>query len=262
MSFWLVSTDLDGTLLNHHTYEYQAVLPALNWLKQQEIPVILNSSKTYAELSDWRQKLNLQQPIICENGGVVHLQGENPILIGKPYHEIIDLLRKLKAELGWQFEGFSDFSPEQIVEHTGLQLEDAERAKQRETTEPILWQDSEQNLAAFKQKLDEAGLQLQKGGRFYHVMADHDKGSSLQYLMRNFWRLLWGRDDFKILALGDGENDRSQLEIADIAVVLPSANQQYLQLNSNNQIYQTNQPAPEGWAEAVTYLQPDLVAAE
>ncbi|HBO91798.1 MAG TPA: mannosyl-3-phosphoglycerate phosphatase, partial [Gammaproteobacteria bacterium] len=35
----LVFTDLDGTLLDHHTYRFQAASPALERLREAGIPV-------------------------------------------------------------------------------------------------------------------------------------------------------------------------------------------------------------------------------
>ncbi|MGA0327631.1 MAG: hypothetical protein ACO3OK_11595, partial [Limisphaerales bacterium] len=42
---WVVVTDLDGSLLDHHTYSFEAALPALSVLKEEGIPLILNTSK-------------------------------------------------------------------------------------------------------------------------------------------------------------------------------------------------------------------------
>ncbi|MCG8099497.1 MAG: mannosyl-3-phosphoglycerate phosphatase, partial [Candidatus Thiodiazotropha taylori] len=35
---WLVFTDLDGTLLDHHSYDFSPALPALRLLKENQIP--------------------------------------------------------------------------------------------------------------------------------------------------------------------------------------------------------------------------------
>ena len=47
---WLVVTDLDGTLLDHHTYSFDAAKSALEQLEERGIPVIINSSKTAREI--------------------------------------------------------------------------------------------------------------------------------------------------------------------------------------------------------------------
>ena len=45
---WLVVTDLDGTMLNHHSYDVEDARMAVLKLQDKHIPVILNTSKTYA----------------------------------------------------------------------------------------------------------------------------------------------------------------------------------------------------------------------
>ena len=39
----LVSTDLDGTLLDHHTYEWQPALPAISALQAFSVPIVMNT---------------------------------------------------------------------------------------------------------------------------------------------------------------------------------------------------------------------------
>lgn len=118
-------------------------------------------------------------------------------------------------------------------------------------TEPILWLGEPPGLVVFEQALAQQGLQLQKGGRFYHVMGPHSKASTLKILLKNEHHYLGHQSDWQLLVLGDGENDRAMLEIADIAVVMPDSKGQYLTLNSTNQIYQAQQSAPDGWVEAI-----------
>ena len=251
MVSWLISTDLDGTLLNHKTYDYTGVVALLAKLEMQAVPVILNSSKTLAELTKWRQTLHLKWPVIGENGGVIQTDQSPPILIGRPINEIREFLNRWRDHHGQRFEGFGDWSVEQVIKHTGLSREDALNAQQRLVSEPILWLGEPPGLVLLEQALAQQGLQLQKGGRFYHVMAQHSKASTLKILLKNSDRYLGDPTDWHLLALGDGENDRAMLEMADFAVVMPDANGQYLSLDSNNQIYQAQQSAPQGWLDAV-----------
>lgn len=74
---FIVFTDLDGTILNHHTYAYQAVLPLLAKLRESNVPVVLNSSKTLSELVMWQQTFALDTPVIAENGGVVQYRSDS-----------------------------------------------------------------------------------------------------------------------------------------------------------------------------------------
>ena len=46
----LIFTDLDGTLLDSHTYDWQPAAAWLARLREKNIPLILCSSKTAAEM--------------------------------------------------------------------------------------------------------------------------------------------------------------------------------------------------------------------
>ncbi|HHT00469.1 MAG TPA: HAD-IIB family hydrolase [Thiomicrospira sp.] len=249
MTNYTIFSDLDGTLLNHHTYAYEAVLPLLEKLSDRNIPVILNSSKTLSELEVWQQKLKLNTPMIAENGGVIRYDdGENvhTKLIGKPYEEIRSFIKHLRKFNGWQFEGFGDWTVAEVMNHTQLKINDAVHAKEREVSEPILWSDSEENLARFKSALLEEGLILKKGGRFYHVMAAHDKADAMKFLKGN--KTFGCSQACTTIALGDGGNDQAMLEYADIAVVMPPANGE--PLNVEQAIY-SQLESPQGWVDSI-----------
>ncbi|MBN2866950.1 MAG: HAD-IIB family hydrolase [Thiotrichales bacterium] len=246
----VIFTDLDGTVLNHHDYSYEAVLPLLETLKNNRIPVVLNSSKTIAELEIWQNRLGLETPMIAENGGVIRYKNQYGLqtkLIGMPYQDIRSTLKHLRKVNGWQFEGFGDWTVAEVMNHTQLNSSDAVLAKERQVTEPILWHDSETNLQTFQTVLAVVGLQLKKGGRFYHVMAKHDKADAMCYLKHNL-DILNLQGEVTMLALGDGGNDKSMLEFADIAIVMPAACGESLIIEGA--IYAENE-APNGWVESI-----------
>lgn len=214
--------------------------------------MILNSSKTLAELQIWRERLGLTTPVAAENGGVLLMNtayGEVKQLIGKPYHNICHFLMTLREQKGWLFEGFNDWSVAEVMAKTGLNELDAIHAKEREVTEPILWMDTPENLELFKTLLDKEQLMLNRGGRFYHVMAKHDKADAMRFLMN--LEPFKDREPFKntaIIALGDGENDLAMLRFADMAVVMPSATGKSLQIED---AYYSKLEAPNGWVQAI-----------
>ena len=73
----LVFTDLDGTLLDHHTYSWKEALPALERCRKKSVPVVLVSSKTRAEMAVLHQELKLSAPFVSENGGGVFFPKKN-----------------------------------------------------------------------------------------------------------------------------------------------------------------------------------------
>ena len=62
----VIFTDMDGTLLDHHTYSFAAAQPTLDALAARGIPVIPNTSKTFAEMTELRQKIGLNGPFVVE----------------------------------------------------------------------------------------------------------------------------------------------------------------------------------------------------
>ncbi|MFT7287298.1 MAG: mannosyl-3-phosphoglycerate phosphatase, partial [Halieaceae bacterium] len=70
---YLVCTDLDGSLLDHHDYNYRAAEPVLQLLEQLRIPLVLASSKTRAEILELRQALGNEHPFIAENGAATFI---------------------------------------------------------------------------------------------------------------------------------------------------------------------------------------------
>ena len=134
----LIFTDLDGTLLDHTTYEWDKAKPALDLCKRLYIPVILVSSKTKAEINVLRQEMDIHFPFISENGGGIFFPKEwsecvPPYTvfaentwkwpIGTPYDLLIRGLREIRDELGWHMRGFSEMTLEEISYLTGLDLE-------------------------------------------------------------------------------------------------------------------------------------------
>lgn len=249
MTQLVIFTDLDGTLLNHHTYDYDAVCPLLAKLQELEIPLVLNSSKTLSELEVWRQKLKLNAPVIAENGGVILVpsgDNEQTILIGRPYEEIREVIQALRNKHGWKFEGFGDWTLAEVMNHTSLRTREATLAKEREVVEPILWEDTDEALSAFQQALAEHQLQLKKGGRFWHVMGYHDKADAMQFLVNKEYFSCG--NDCTVVALGDSDNDLSMLNYAQIPVVMPRVNGEPIQVKGA--MYITEEP-PHGWVSAV-----------
>lgn len=69
----MVFTDLDGTLLDHQTYSFAPAKPALAALRAARVPLVPCSSKSLAEMVELQQALELDGPLIVENGGGVFL---------------------------------------------------------------------------------------------------------------------------------------------------------------------------------------------
>lgn len=249
---FIVFTDLDGTLLDHHDYGYAAARPALDRLRAAEIPLILNSSKTRDEISLLRSELEIDAPFVVENGGVVCFAAASARpdrYFGPQYDDLRRIFERLREEGGYRLRGFGDLDDAAVAELTGLSLPDAGRARRRLSSEPFVWEDDPDRLPEFEARIVAAGLALTRGGRFYHLGgAAADKGKALRFLMEEYHRR-FPDDGLKSVALGDSPNDLSMLRAADIPVVVPAARGARLVLDRPALL--ASAAGPVGWNEAI-----------
>lgn len=253
---FIVVTDLDGSLLDHNTYSYAAAAEALTLLKQHKIPLILNSSKTAAEIKTLRISLNNQFPFIIENGAGIYVKDNELIKFGVERTAVLETLKQLRTEYGFKFIGFEDMTIDELVEKTGLSSETAELAKQRVFTEPLTWQDTEEQYDLFCSFLVQKNLNAVKGGRFVSVSSAVDKGTALQWL-RNYYSEK-NNKPIKIIALGDGENDIPMLEQADYPILIRSPAHSLPSIKRDELII-TNELGPEGWNNSLIELIQTLI---
>ncbi|WP_025732535.1 HAD-IIB family hydrolase [Carnimonas nigrificans] len=256
----LVFTDLDGSLLDHHSYSWA---PAAHWLeklRRAQVPLIINSSKTRAEVSALSLELGIcDAPCIVENGAAILLPprwqqpGEGDMItLGADIAHIRHALAQLRDQ-GFSFEGFGDVSPQRVAEWTGLPLAQAQLAWQREATEPLFWHEDEQRLDAFTQALAQHQLTTTRGGRFVHVMAAQaDKGRALLWLKKRFAQL--SGNECRCVALGDGANDIPMLNAAEMPVLIRNdASLVQLPAELETRCYLTQQAGPSGWNEGLDH---------
>jgi len=262
--FFLIFTDLDGTLLDHVTYEWKEALPALNRCKESHIPVILVSSKTRAEIDLLRRKLSLTVPFISENGGGIFFPGktfEEPPQgasfdkglwrwsLGLPYGQLVKGIREIREELGWSIKGFSDMSADEISRLTGLDEETSKLAAQREYDEPfIILEGQLLDEDVLIEAAGRRGLTVTRGGRFYHLHGDNDKGRSMAKIISWYKRF---HGEVITIVLGDSPNDFPMLKLADYPVVVRGKRDFSKLKKGIPRLTITREMGPEGWNSAV-----------
>ncbi|MBN1567436.1 MAG: HAD-IIB family hydrolase [Acidobacteria bacterium] len=224
-------TDMDGTLLDAD-YGFEEAQPALQELKERQIPLVFCTSKTRAEVEAYRRQLDNTHPFIVENGGALyipeshfpvpicsaeHRDGYAVIEFGSPYPEIVDTLLKAAEESGCTVLGFSQMSVEEISRRCNLPPAAAQLAKQREYDEPfeILAGDSDRLL----KEIEKRKKRWTRGGRFYHILGANDKGHCV-ILLRHFYERIY--QSVVVAGLGDGMNDAGFLNVVDIPLLMES----------------------------------------
>ncbi|MCG7989558.1 MAG: HAD-IIB family hydrolase [Candidatus Thiodiazotropha weberae] len=249
---WLVFTDLDGTLLDHHSYDFSPALPALRLLKENRIPVIPVSSKTHAELNVHKAQLELDGPMVAENGSVIIYPNEESQIAPPGYLMMRDFLVECRTDPDFDFIGFGDMSDQQVMDKTGLDRDSAHLARQRLATEPLLWRGDRESLKRFQRKAESAGMKLLQGGRFLHLLSDTDKGQAVTHIVNHLRSR--GQQINRTIALGDSDNDRAMLLAADTPIIVRKHDGSHMTLPERPDTKVTEEPGPAGWNQALLDL--------
>ncbi|OSN02981.1 mannosyl-3-phosphoglycerate phosphatase [Lonsdalea britannica] len=265
---WVIFTDLDGSLLDHDTYDWQPAKPWLARLQAAQVPVIITTSKTAAEVAPLQRALGLiNVPFIAENGALVTLPAtrENHPdyphkIFGADYPQLCQRLNRLRAEQAFHFRGFSDMTDAEVADITGLPLGDATLARRREGSEPLIWLGTNTELERFAACLKQYQLALTQGGRFYHVMDESvSKGHAVGWLVDQYQQRTGSA--MATLGLGDGPNDRSLLEATQHAVIIKGAVSDKVTLSPQyrGEVYRTEFTGPRGWSEGLSHYLSQII---
>ncbi|WP_035266584.1 mannosyl-3-phosphoglycerate phosphatase [Ahrensia sp. 13_GOM-1096m] len=251
----LIFTDLDGTLLDHETYSYEAALSAIELLRQRGIGLVLASSKTAAEIAPLRAELGFSHcPAIVENGAGLMLPHMQAGEASGDYEKIQSALNMLPNELRSQFTGFSQMSVEDVIAVTGLTREASQLAKKRQFSEPGIFHGNREQREAFVEAAKAAGLIAKQGGRFLTFSFGGDKAEQMQAILAK------QENETISIALGDAPNDIAMLEAADIGVIIanPAHDKiKHLIGEDHGKIIRASKNGPEGWNLAVLKLVED-----
>ncbi|HEY7776391.1 MAG TPA: HAD-IIB family hydrolase [Kineobactrum sp.] len=261
----LVFSDLDGSLLDHYSYSFDAALEQLQALGTAAIPLIFATSKTRAEVEPLRRRLGNRHPFITENGAAVFIPegyfsvppkearqvpGYLVRTFVEPRAHWLALLDTLQLQFPGEFVSFQAAGDQGIAAMTGLDVMAAARANQRDYSEPVRWLGTPARRQEFVAALAAAGARVQQGGRFLAVSGDCDKGQALRWL-RNAFQAHNPARDVHDLAIGDSGNDRDMLEAAETALLIRSPVHPFPDLQRSSGVWRSEAMGPEGWAEGV-----------
>ncbi|WP_437888742.1 mannosyl-3-phosphoglycerate phosphatase-related protein [Phytobacter sp. V91] len=259
----LIFSDVDGTLMDSHTSDWQPAAQWLAHLREHQVPVILCSSKTAAEMDAIQRILGLQGlPFIAENGAVIQLDKRwqadvhyPRIRQGTSHSEIALLLVQLRQQHGFKFTTFSELDDRILAEVTGLPLAQASLARMQEASETLIWRDSDEQMSAFTALLADRDLRFVQGARFWHVLdARGGKDSAVNWLTRQYHH--YAGKFFTTLGLGDGPNDAPLLDAVDFAVVVKGLNRHGIRLRNDSpeRVFHTTLEGSAGWREGLDHM--------
>jgi len=264
----IIFTDLDSTLLDYYTYSFKKALPALQVLKEKDIPLIICSSKTQAEIEYYRKKIDNCHPFISENGGGIfiprgyfmfelqspglNINEENEYYVmrlGAEYSELRKAIEQLRAE-GFPVRGFGDMTAPEIADIAHMSIDEAEMAGERYFDEPFLFHGTETEIGNLFLAIQSKGFKYTQG-RFFHILGNSDKGKAVSIVME-LYKNAFG--EIVTIALGDSLNDMPMLERVDYPVIVQRLDGTYDPRIDIPNLVMAEGIGPEGWNRAVLSL--------
>lgn len=261
----LIFTDLDGTLIDYDTYDFKEAESVLNQLRSRSIPVIICSSKTQAEIEVYRQRMGLSDPFIVENGGAIFMPSHTfdlkdvnfvekgpycVVELGIPYAELCSIWKKIKNGKKFRMKGFNEMTIQEIAATTGLPVEEAALAAKREYSEPFIFSDTPAQLRRLASLFQEKGLSIIRGGRFYHMIGENDKGRAVQ-ILRKVYANMYPDMTIWTVGAGDSANDIPMLRHVDMPIVIRKKTGEWEYIQGIDSVVYSDKAGPRGWAEVI-----------
>ncbi|WP_328823156.1 HAD-IIB family hydrolase [Sulfitobacter sediminilitoris] len=247
----LVFTDLDGTLISHADYRWDAAKPALDTLRAIGAGIVMASSKTAPEIIALRQQLDLEDwPAIVENGAGVLAPNSHASPPTDEYLAVRSTLNQIPANLRRQYRGFGDMDVAEIAGITGLTAEAAALAAQRAFSEPGVWSGTPEERKDFLAALAQHGVMAREGGRFLTLSFGQTKADKMAEFIATY-------SPRHTVALGDAPNDVEMLEAAEFGIIVANPHRKPLPLldgERHGRVVRTTLEGPEGWNKAVLEL--------
>jgi mannosyl-3-phosphoglycerate phosphatase family protein len=261
----VVFTDIDGTLIDLISGKYGESDKLIYTLRENNVPIVLCSAKTFAEQNKIRDDLGLMDPFIVENGGAIIIpknyfdfqfdieqtrikeeQGYIIIELGESTREIRTKLAEIKKKLKIEFKGVADVSIEELSRLATMPIDYAKRMSEREYGETIL-QMKKSDIPTFTTSIEKMGIKVIHGGRFFDVTMGTDKGKAVSILI-NLFRKKY-RNQIKFFGVGDSANDASMLKLMDVPMVVQKPDSSWSELEIKN-VIRLKGIGPEGWKSA------------
>jgi mannosyl-3-phosphoglycerate phosphatase len=220
-------------VLDDRDLSFGGAASAVETLAREQVPLVLCSTKTRAQLEHACQDLNLRHPFICERGSAVfiptgyfgfvvprarEMAGYHAVEFGRSYAGVVETLHRTAGRLGIEVRGFSDMSVEEVARECNLSLLQARLAKLREYAE--LFRILDPGLAVRERlvrALYGARVRCITSDRYHHIGADVDAGVGIR-LLRSLYRRACG--PVMTVGVAEAAGDLSLLECVEDPIIV------------------------------------------
>jgi predicted mannosyl-3-phosphoglycerate phosphatase (HAD superfamily) len=141
-------------------------------------------------------------------------------------------------------------SAEEVAGDSGLSVDFARLAKQREYQETLKLEGTEEEKRLMLEAIEREGLSWTHGGRYYSAMGGCDKGKAVGILLG-----LFKRESGQIcsIGIGDSTNDLPMLAAVDVPVLVQKPGGRWEEVDLPN-LHRMEGIGPDGWVKAIDEL--------
>ena len=251
----IIFTDLDGCLLDKQTFKYDIIENYFKELILEGIIIVLNSSKTEAELIDFNKNNNLDLCFISENGSSIHKLNTinkkfpSKIPLSRSYDDIYKIYNEnLSLEIKRKITPILKLKAMDQQKILGLPLDKLPLALKRMHTIPIQFNGSEIEKNNFTKYIHQLGLSVQSGGRILNIGDNTNKFIAMSKILDIISNEI--DDEIVTIGVGDNQNDIEMLKHTDYPCLVKNDNFNSSFLNIENLI-KSVEPSPKGWADVI-----------
>lgn len=249
----MMYSDVDGTFMDFNTYSMELSMEGVELLKNNSIPLVLVSSKTFAEMTEIMEKAGLYNHFAFENGcGIAIPDGDGGYTteVSGPGTPVLEKrLADIENIMEKKLISILSLTDEEICKYSGLDMHRAALSKKRIATLPFIPEDgrlfSDSDIDDLNIRLAGTGLEVTRGGRFNHLLPSR---AGKSYAVRKIYTYYSREGGVKTAACGDSYNDLGMLDNVDVGYIVRKPDGSYM---TGTDFMVTAGIGPEGFTEAV-----------
>lgn len=207
---------------------------AMAEIERRNVPLVLSTSGTRAQLETLRRKFGHAHPFLTERGGglfipdgyfALRLEGARRVgrylcvPFGRSSQEAAAAVAEIAREAGAEVVRYGEMNAREIARNTGMTEHAAAESREREFSERFFFAGNADVASSSFERLALArGWQIQRSAPFWELCSGNDEGKAVRYLMRLYREAL--RSRMRSVGIGTSFEDASLLKATDQAFIV------------------------------------------
>jgi mannosyl-3-phosphoglycerate phosphatase family protein len=256
-----------SNLLGSSNNVAQPVSEALLEIERRNIPLVLSTRGTRAQLEALRRKIGHAHPFTTEGGGglflpdgyfALRLEGAIRaarylcVPFGRSSQEAGAAAEEIARQAGAEIVRYAEMKVREIARNAGMSERDAQASREREFSERFFFAgNADLASQSFEKIAKEQNWQIRRTEPFWELSSGNDEGKAVRYLMKLYRQSL--RSRIRSVAIGASFEDLSLLAASDQAFILPESGGRFDDrlLSKLSNSAKITVPGPSGWNQTV-----------